>query len=125
MESYLSTTDNQFGFNFKNGHSADHCIYVLKNLFSTTETTLALCIDVYRGYDSPVCRGYDSPVCRGYDSPVCRGYDSPVYRGYDSPVYTCLLDAPKAFDRVNHLKCFIAHTYSLIHVLVQNPNVLY
>ena len=25
-ESYLSTTDNQFGF--KTGHSADHCIYI-------------------------------------------------------------------------------------------------
>ena len=41
MKSYLDTTDNPFGF--KTGHSADHCIYVLKKI-----------IQYYRSYNSPV-----------------------------------------------------------------------
>ena len=41
MKSYLDITDNSFGF--KTGHSADHCIYVFKNV-----------IQYYRSYNSPV-----------------------------------------------------------------------
>ena len=41
MESYLDTTDNQFGF--KNGHSAGH-----------TNDALKFCIQYYRSYNSPV-----------------------------------------------------------------------
>ena len=40
MESYLDTTDNQFGF--KKSYSADHCIYALKMVFSITEATTIL-----------------------------------------------------------------------------------
>ena len=40
MESYLESTDNQFGF--KKGHSADHCVYALKILFSIIEATIVL-----------------------------------------------------------------------------------
>ena len=41
IESYLDTTENQVGF--KESHSADHCIYMLKHF-----------IQYYRSYNSPV-----------------------------------------------------------------------
>ena len=45
MQSYLDTTDNQFGF--KKGHYADHCIYELTYV-----------IQYYRSYNITVYTGF-------------------------------------------------------------------